>query len=329
LSIGVSDVRSNLQDQLANVARVLGRSEDRKNVFRAIHAGKKRIKTITDLERLTGLRRIRVLQEAKVLANNHVVKGTRVGNELAYEKDAFCTANKDKILRLADDPRALSEFATKVTPKMTGSTEISIRLPREAVNVEQLSIDEIDSFVKVRNEPFAEKEFPVEEKAFKEGLQKVLGEQGIFQDWGGELDDLFSSRLVVKGQRRNAAFGLKGRGTRGILTPGKMGKNGDQIQRLFRAPADVYVLQFWGQIDQSVIEQMRAFAISKSASEGRMVHYAVIDGQDTNRLLRAYSEYFNEAQTPSAERVPTLASRGAGHSSGPDEQTAGADDQSR
>ena len=294
MSISVSDVRSNFQDQMANVARVLGRSEDRKKVFRALHTGKKRIKTVTELEELTGLRRIRVLQEAKVLANNHIVKSARVGNELAYEKDPFCVANKEKILKLADNPKALSEFATKVTPKLADVTEISIRLPKQAVNVKQLNIDDIDSFAKVRDEPFAKVNFPVEEKAFKEGLQKVLGEEGTFQDWGGEIDDLYSTRLIVKGQRMSAAFGLKGRGTKGILTPGKMGKNGDQIQRLFRAPAEVYIVQYWGQIDQSVIEQMQAFATAKSASEGGRVQYGVIDGQDTNRLTRAYSDCFGD-----------------------------------
>jgi hypothetical protein len=279
---------------MANFARVLGRSEARKKVFRAIHTGKKRIKTVTELEKLTGLRRIRVLQEAKVLANNHIVKSTRVGNELAYEKDSFCVANKEKILKLAGNPKALREFATKVTPKLTDVTEISIRLPKQAVSVEQFTIDDIDSFARVRDEPFANANFPVEEKAFKEGLQKVLGEEGTFQDWGGELDDLYSTRLIVEGQRRSAAFGLKGKATTGILTPRKMGKNGDQIQRLFRPPADVYIVQYWGQIDQSVIEQMQAFATAKSASEGRMVQYGVIDGQDTNRLMRAYSECFGE-----------------------------------
>jgi len=57
-----------------------------------------------------------------------------------------------------------------------------------------------------------------------------------------------------------------------------MGKRGDQIQRLFRSPADVYMIQYWGQIDESIIEQMEKLATAKSALELRKIFYGVIDG---------------------------------------------------
>ena len=88
------------------------------------------------------------------------------------------------------------------------------------------------------------------------------------------------------------AFAFKGKGTTGILTPKKMGKKGDQIQRLFKSAAQVFILQYWGQIDESVIEQMIAFAEAKSATEGSTIYYGVIDGDDSNRIIKAYPNAF-------------------------------------
>jgi hypothetical protein len=71
-----------------------------------------------------------------------------------------------------------------------------------------------------------------------------------------------------------------------------MGKRGDQIQRLFRSPAVVYLIQYWGQIDESIAEQMERIAIAKSVAEGKRIYWGTIDGEDTKRLMTAYSRYF-------------------------------------
>ena len=292
MPIEVSDVRSNPQDQIAHAARVIGRSKDCRKVFSAIYQGKKKIKTITDIVQLTSLPRIRVLQEAGKLCNNRIIKKTKVRKELAYEKDPFYTQNKKKILSLAGNKEALEKFPTKTNPKIKEML-VHVLLPKKMADVKQLTIDDIDSFAKVRGYSSRKNAIPIEEKMFKEGLQKILQEQGTFQDWGGEFDDLFSTRLLLNGERKNVAFGLKGKGTGGILTPKKMGERGDQIQRLFRAPADVFLVQYWGQIDESIIEQMKHFAIAKSVLENRKIYFGVIDGQDTERILSVYSEYFS------------------------------------
>ena len=47
-----------------------------------------------------------------------------------------------------------------------------------------------------------------------------------------------------------------------------MGKNGDQIQRLvLECPADVFLVQYWNAIDDSVLEQLEKFAQYKSYTE--------------------------------------------------------------
>ena len=72
-----------------------------------------------------------------------------------------------------------------------------------------------------------------------------------------------------------------------------MGKNGDQIQRLFKTAASVFMVQYWGQVAESVTEQMEEFAKAKSAVEGTVVYFGIIDGDDSNRLLKAYPKAFN------------------------------------
>lgn len=293
MPVNVSDVSGNRNDKIANAAMVLGRSEARKRVFLAIYNGKTKIKTVSDIQRLSGLKtRVRVLQEAKKLDGEDIVKQLekKVNGETAYEKIDFYVHNKKAIIRLAGNKEKLDKFPTKVNPRIQGSI-IKISFPRNVVDVRQISIDDIDSFSKVKKDS-QEKMQPLYENKIKEGFKKIIGEEGDFTDWGGETNDLFSTRLMLNGKRINGAFAFKGRGTMGILTPRKMGKNGEQIQRLFKSPADAFFVQYHGQIDESIIEQMRYFAIAKSVIEGKRIYFGVIDGKDTSRIITAYPGAF-------------------------------------
>jgi len=296
MTIETTDIRSSPNEQIVHAAKVLGRSEARRKVFEEIHRGKKRAKTVDEIASKTGLDRIRVLQEARVLYNNRIVKRTKINSKLAYVKDDFYSQNKKTILRLAGNKRAMEKYPTKWSPR-TSTVLINLPVPRKAIDIKQLSVDDIDSFDKVNTVQLVPdvKNVPILEEVFKKGLQKIIGEQGEFIDWGGETDDLFSTRLLLNGKRLNVAFGLKGRGTKGKLTPKKMGKQGDQIQRLFRAPADVFLVQYWNQIDKSILEQIKMFATAKSALDGKRIYYGVIDGQDTLRILQAYKECFEHS----------------------------------
>jgi hypothetical protein len=289
----VSDARSNPSDQIAHAAKVIGRSKDRTAVFKAIYEGKKRVKSAKEIEKVTHLSRIRVLQEGGKLAANQVVHRTRKDGMTAYEKDSFFGAQKAKILSLAQNRKKLAEFPTKSTPRPLASTFITIRIPRQRIKAKMVTIDDIDSFSKVRRQqPMNSKSTPLFESKFKQGIKRILGEQGKFTDWGGERNDLLSTRVCLDGKRRATAFAFKGKGQRGKLTPARMGKNGDQIQRLFSSPAEIFLVQYWDQIDESVIQQMAEFAKAKSAAEGKPVFYGTIDGQDSNRLIRAYPKAF-------------------------------------
>ncbi len=197
---------------------------------------------------------------------------------------------------------ALEKYPTKTNPKLGNIAVTVVTLPKKMVDAEKITIDDIDSFEKVKGVIWNQSPFPVDEGKFKEGLQKVIGELGTFEDWGGEINDLFSTRLVIKGERKNAAFGLKGKGMKGILTPKKMGKRGDQVQRLFRSSAEVFIVQYWSQIDESIVELMTNLARSKSAADMKKIYYGVIDGPDTMRLITAYPECFPENTVQRAEQ---------------------------
>lgn len=130
------------------------------------------------------------------------------------------------------------------------------------------------------------------EKMFKDGIAAILGETGSFKDWGGESRDPFSTRLLLGGRRCKAAFTFKGPGRAGKLTPGKMGKNGDQIRRLVRCPAEVFIIQYWAQVEDSVLEQLKDLVTAKSYLENQPLWYGIIDGNDSARLIAAYAKQF-------------------------------------
>lgn len=290
----MSDVRSNPNDQIAHAVRVIGRSEARKEVFCAICRGKRPVKSSSDIAFVTHLSKIRVQQEAGKLASNGILQKVKLkGEEMAYHKDAFYCENKKKILRMIADKRKLESLPTKITPKFTGSKTIRIVVPRQYVRTKQITINDIASFSKVRKLQITpSKIVGMSETYFKEGIKQILGERGVFKDWGGESSDLFTTRVDLQGRRMPAAFAFKGKATKGKLTPKKMGKNGDQIQRLFTCPAQVFIVQYFGQIDQSIIDLMNSLATAKSVSEGKPIFFGVVDDNDSQRIIAAYSNSF-------------------------------------
>jgi hypothetical protein len=289
----VSDVASNSQENIAHAAEIIGRSSHRTRIFLAVYTGKRKIKTVPQLMSTTKLPRTRVLDAGKKLADNKIVRQTKVDGVTAYEKIDFFHAHKHRILALAASPKKLEQFPTKRNPLGKVRT-VHLRISTARANVALVAIDDIDSFQRVRSVRSNEMtDDRFSEAQFKTGMQRILGETGRFKDWGGESNDLFTTRMRFDGKRRAAAIALKGPATKGKLTPGKMGKNGDQLQRLFEAPADLFLVQYCRQIEQSVISQMRALAVNKSTFSGERIWFGVIDGQDSNRLVKAYPNAFD------------------------------------
>jgi hypothetical protein len=287
----VTDPRSNADEQIVHAAEVIGRGKHKAAIFDAVCSGRSQVKTISALVTKTRIARQQVLDAGKQLVDNQIIHQTKKDGEHAYQKDAFYARHKRRILKLARDPGERQRVPTKRNPT-GGAKTIVLRVPTRQAKARYITIDEVDALSRVKQVTEAPEPAPLSERKFKQGMQSLLGEKGSFEDWGGEGNDLWTTRLRFEKRRRRAVFAFKGGGTRGKLVPGKMGKNGDQIQRLFRSAADLFFVQYWGQVDESVVEQMQLLATAKSYAEGREIWLGVIDGADSQRLIQAYPRHF-------------------------------------
>ncbi|MET8086148.1 hypothetical protein [Micromonospora sp. NPDC005237] len=135
--------------------------------------------------------------------------------------------------------------------------------------------------------PFAEAEgeavLRVPEDTVKRAFAELLGEPYVPKDWGGERSDLYTSRVFARGRQLSAAWLFKGPGFPRAMDVKALGKNGDQVDRLFTEPAELLVLQHCHQIKPSVVGMMDAYA--HDVRHPRF--YMIIDGADTGRILRS------------------------------------------
>lgn len=108
-------------------------------------------------------------------------------------------------------------------------------------------------------------------------------------DWGGELNDHFTTSTSINGKRISAAFLLKGPSGGSkfrAMIPKHLGKNGDQINRLVKTSAELVIIQHCHDIGETVREQLQAFA----SAPQNLKKYCFIDGKDTYRILKAYGK---------------------------------------
>jgi hypothetical protein len=67
------------------------------------------------------------------------------------------------------------------------------------------------------------------------------------------------------------------------------GKNGDQIVRLFESPAQLFIVQFVGEVSEAVIKDVEG-KVNERRGKGQDACFCIINGQDTARLFRAYGK---------------------------------------
>ncbi len=158
---------------------------------------------------------------------------------------------------------------------------------------DELYIEDIDSFAEARDVKPREVRslLPLDllEDQIQTFFEQIIGENFHRKDWGGETSDLVTSHIKVGGKRLRTAFILKGRGEKGKLTIKKCGDNGDQIVRLVEAPADLYIIQHVGEIDERVIKDLKG-KVQLRNSQGDNCQMCIIDGTDTARILVAYGK---------------------------------------
>lgn len=178
-------------------------------------------------------------------------------------------------------PYIIGDFSPEYFQPVEGLHE-TLQRPR-------LYPQEIDGFAKLADIPSPsmkqlETMGKIPEAEIKKAFSFILGEPFLDKDWGGEMSDIYTSRLSVGGKLLPTAFVLKGPGTPGPMYPTSLGKRGDQLVRAFDEPADLVVVQHHGKIETSVIKLAEALAVQPA----RPRRYCIIDGADTWRILKAY-----------------------------------------
>ena len=279
------------EEAIQSIATDLTTSDRKYRVFRAVYSGGNQPKNAALLASKTGLTEVGAMQLATPMAHKQYFERVKHEGRVAFRKYQHINAVRHRILNLAKNAAKLEKHVSSRTPKQTISLHIGTRA-RHDIRVTELFIDDVAEFKRVRGLQAAAlpavspKRLP--ERVFKYGIAAILGNKGKFQDWGGERGDLYSSFVTIRGRRRSTAFGLKGPATAPPLTPKKLGKNGDQIQRLFSFTADAFFIQFEGRIEESVKEQMLAQAIKKSYESRREIFHGVIALEDSHRLRVEY-----------------------------------------
>lgn len=299
----VSDTSSNRRDQIANFAEILLNSPARQAVFNAVYHGKKGTKTIGEIALATGYNAKRVAEIAHPLARGeklfeqsrerHYGKVTTV-----YKKIPFITRNRKLILSKGKSRRALDQYSTKTNPKINVNVrfakghKVSVKVPFK-VSSKFIRIDDVKEFSKAKNIRSTTGLAPLRlsEAKTKAAFLSLLGETRTPKDWGGESNDIFTDRVTLVGKKWRAAFALKGPAKKGALVPGKMGKNGDQIQRLFDTPASIFIVQYEGEVKESIYKLMEELAKARAITGGK-IFWCVIDDDATKRLRKAYPRAF-------------------------------------
>jgi len=297
----VSDTASNRRDQIANFAEILRNAPQKQKVFKAVYRGKKKSKTVSEIAVVAGIKTAkRVTELAKPLVREKLIQQGRQRvdgrTQTIYTKVEFVETNKRKILQLASSRKKLESYHTKTNPKNTvvKGERVVIKIPFK-IKTSFVTVDDVDQFARIRKiKNISQKPKPerLPETKFKAGILRLLKESHSPKDWGGESNDIFTTRLCLRGRMLRGAFALKGPAKKGPLVPAMMGKNGDQVQRLFNSPAQVFFVQYEGEIKESVVELMEKLAKAK-AILGSEVFFGVIDLRDSYRLRLAYRTQFN------------------------------------
>jgi len=161
----------------------------------------------------------------------------------------------------------------------------------------RLYIQDIDSFRQVRDvNPEMVKAhlkdgyLDMSEDSIQMSLEQILDVSFYRRDWGGEINDLYTANVELYGSKIATAFSLKGKGLKKkVLQIKDCGKNGDQLVRLFESPAQLFIVQFVGEVSDNVIRDVES-KVDLLRSRGKSAYFCIMNGQDTAMLLHAYGK---------------------------------------
>ncbi|MEJ1967429.1 MAG: hypothetical protein WDN03_02140 [Rhizomicrobium sp.] len=90
--------------------------------------------------------------------------------------------NKSKVLQLVANPAKLKALPTKYSPSVRAGP-VRVIVQGAKVKIVEITADDFDQFAKIKKIESAPPK-TVSERAFKDGIQALIGETGKFQDWG-------------------------------------------------------------------------------------------------------------------------------------------------
>jgi len=265
----VLDLGSNLEENLKRWSNALKGLGAKFAVWEVIYSGKRKWWTAKEISnKLKGkVSPKRVTEVGKKLLGDGLVHQVTDRYPIVYEKIPDVHHHKSRIRSLARNKAKRDALATKRDRShVTVNIKQSKAKQGEAI---EITIDDVDQFKRVRK------------------LKFIFGaESWSLGDWEriGGLTRKFPKWEWTQ-------FSGKGVGVK-IVTPGKWGKQGNQIQRLVKAPARVFLLQSELQVDEYSIDQLKSLTEHKAHQEGRKLFYGYIDMHDSTRLRKAYPNAF-------------------------------------
>lgn len=295
--VHIRNVGGDKNEQIMSAVESICRSVPRLEVFEAICKGKKKEKSVSWIRENTSLKsNKRVTEVAKKLVKDEVITQLdhKVDGETGYTKVDFLCNHRNKILKLIKDKNARKKFPTKYNPNTKpspSSIKINYNTIKKAGKIKVISIQDISEFSKIKKMKSMEYDLERNEDDIKELFKKIAGEKGIFKDSPIEKNDLLTY-LTFNGKKTLVAFAFKGKSQKKIkkLRPMDMGKNGDQVERLFFSPAEIFFVQFVGQFHELMLSTMEQQARIKSSYTGNTIYFGVIDGNDTSKIFAKYNK---------------------------------------
>lgn len=289
----VLDLGSNLEENLKRWSHALKGGGAKLNVWNVIYSGKRARWTAKDIAEKSQpkLTTKAVTIAGKKLHGDALIRQVPGTFPVVYEKIPDVHHYKNRILSLINNKAKRDALPTK---RDSVNVRVTVRQPKDKqACAEEITIDSIDQFRRAKKVRGSKPLKPLPESRFKCGLQALFNDYGRHKDHGGEIDDFYTNQLRMSGKRYSAAFALKGPGAKvKTVTPGKWGKQGDQIQRLVEAPARVFILQSELQIGERSIQQLAKLTQLKAIQEKKELFYGVIDPHDSTKLRKAYPRAF-------------------------------------
>lgn len=242
----------------------------------------------------------KLLKKAKKIYQDNLWNGTSDNDYFA--QDTIISASEllprwgSKEMFLAHLPihAVVPQWATNLDE--TKTSERKAEFSRFTTKPCRVHIDDIKSFQETKNVDFESVSsflgengyLDISESTVQNALEKILCEKFHKKDWGGEYNDLYTSNVLLEESRRATAFLLKGNGLKVRTMEIKhCGKNGDQLIRLFESPAELFIIQFVGNISEAIVKDVEG-KVELLRARGKEAYCCIINGTDTARLLYAY-----------------------------------------